>query len=36
MIRNFYDNTREEIKEVQAKVFNFDTDMQHMEEEQQT
>ena len=32
MIHDFYMNTREEIKELEAKVKNFDTDMQKEEE----
>ena len=36
MIHDFYHNTRAEIKELEAKVKNFDTDMQEMEEQGQT
>jgi len=33
MIHDFYLNTRAEIKELEARVKNFDTDMQDMEEQ---
>jgi len=36
MVHDFYHNTREEIKELDAKVKNFDTDMQTMEEAHRT
>lgn len=36
MIHDFYHNTRAEIKELEARVKNFDTDMQDMEEAGQT
>lgn len=32
MIHDFYHNTREEISEIEAKVTNFDTKMQHIEQ----
>ena len=32
MIHDFYHNTREEIKELDSKVLNFDTTMQDAEE----
>ena len=31
MISDFYSNTREEIKELAARIKNFDTDMQSLE-----
>jgi hypothetical protein len=31
MIHDFYHNTREEIKELDAQILNFDTDMQKSE-----
>ncbi len=36
MIHDFYHNTRGEIKELEARIKNFDTDMQDMEEQGQT
>lgn len=36
MIHDFYHNTRAEIKELEAKVKNLDTDMQSMEEQHRT
>jgi len=36
MIHDFYHNTREEIKELDARVTNFDTDMQRAESEHRT
>ena len=36
MIHDFYHNTRAEIKELEARVKNFDTDMQSMEEAHRT
>jgi len=36
MIHDFYHNTRAEIKELEARIKNFDTDMQDMEEAGQT
>lgn len=36
MIHDFYHNTRSEIKELEARVKNFDTDMQDMEEKHRT
>lgn len=31
MIHDFYGNTRNEIKEIEARIKNFDTDMQDLE-----
>lgn len=36
MIHDFYHNTREEIKELEARISNFDTEMQNAEENQKT
>lgn len=36
MIHDFYHNTRAEIKELDARIKNFDTDMQTMEEAHRT
>ena len=36
MIHDFYHNTRQEIKELEARISNFDTDMQEMEEAHRT
>jgi len=36
MIHDFYHNTRSEIKELEARIKNFDTDMQSMEEKHRT
>jgi len=36
MVHDFYHNTRAEIKELEARVRNFDTDMQTMEEAHRT
>jgi len=36
MIHDFYHNTRSEIKEIDAKIANFDTDMQSMEDAHKT
>lgn len=36
MIHDFYHNTREEIKELEAKIRNFDTKMQKAEEDHRT
>jgi ABC-type phosphate transport system auxiliary subunit len=36
MVQDFYHNTRAEIKELEARVKNLDTDMQSMEEKHRT
>lgn len=36
MVHDFYHNTRAEIKEIDARIKNFDTDMQSMEEVHRT
>ena len=36
MVHDFYHNTRSEIKELEARIKNFDTDMQSMEEVHRT
>jgi len=36
MIHDFYHNTRAEIKELEARVKNFDTDMQEKESQHRT
>lgn len=36
MIHDFYHNTRGEIKELEARIKNLDTDMQDMEEKHRT
>ena len=36
MIHDFYHNTRQEIKELEARIKNFDTDMQTLEEDHKT
>ena len=36
MIHDFYHNTRAEIKELEARIKNFDTDMQSKEEDHRT
>ena len=36
MVHDFYHNTRAEIKELEARIKNFDTDMQTMEEVHRT
>ena len=36
MVHDFYHNTRSEIKELEARIKNFDTDMQTMEEVHRT
>jgi len=36
MIHDFYHNTRSEIKELEARIKNFDTDMQTKEEKHRT
>jgi len=36
MIHDFYHNTRAEIKELEARIKNYDTDMQAMEESHRT
>lgn len=36
MIHDFYHNTRSEIKELEARIKNYDTDMQSMEEAHRT
>ena len=36
MIHDFYHNTRQEIKELEARISNLDTDMQDMEEKHRT
>jgi len=36
MIHDFYHNTREEIKELDARIFNFDTKMQEAESTHRT
>jgi len=36
MVHDFYHNTRAEIKELEARIKNFDTDMQDMEEKHRT
>lgn len=36
MVHDFYHNTRSEIKELEARVKNFDTDMQSMEDVHRT
>lgn len=36
MIHDFYHNTRSEIKEIEARIKNFDTDMQSMEDAHRT
>jgi hypothetical protein len=36
MIHDFYHNTRSEIKELEARVKNLDTDMQTLEESHRT
>ena len=36
MIHDFYNNTREEIKELEAEILNFDTQMQKKEKDHDT
>ena len=36
MIHDFYHNTRAEIKEIEAKIKNFDSDMQELEKAQRS
>lgn len=36
MIHDFYHNTREEIKELEARIRNFDTDMERAERDHRT
>jgi chromosome segregation ATPase len=36
MVQDFYHNTRAEIKELEARTKNLDTDMQSMEEKHRT
>lgn len=36
MVQDFYHNTREEIKELEARIKNLDTEMQDMEGKHRT